>query len=126
VAVRVALRETGGDESTITWTRKVAMRPGAAANEDALDLPPGETGRYASREAVAPRGTPLDTKLAQLGRALLVIVLALCAVIALTGSASAGWSGGLWAAQEPCERSTRCGGDSTERLSCWAASGRRL
>ena len=36
-------------------------------------------------EAVGSRGTPLEAKLAQLGRALLVIVLALCAVIVLMG-----------------------------------------
>jgi len=36
-------------------------------------------------EAAGTRGTPLEAKLAQLGRALLVIVLALCAIIVLTG-----------------------------------------
>ena len=36
-------------------------------------------------EAAGTRGTPLEAKLAQLGRALLVIVLALCAVIVLAG-----------------------------------------
>jgi Ca2+-transporting ATPase len=36
-------------------------------------------------EAAGTRGTPLEGKLAQLGRALVVIVLALCAIIVLTG-----------------------------------------
>jgi len=36
-------------------------------------------------EEVGTRGTPLEAKLAQLGRALLVIVLELCAVIVVTG-----------------------------------------
>lgn len=45
-----------------------------------------EMGKIGSLiEGVAARGTPLEAKLAQLGRALLLIVLALSAVIVLTG-----------------------------------------
>ena len=36
-------------------------------------------------EEVGTRGTPLEAKLAQLGRGLLVVVLVLCAVIVVTG-----------------------------------------
>ena len=45
-----------------------------------------EIGRIGTLiESVGARGTPLEAKLAQLGRALLAIVLALCAVIVVTG-----------------------------------------
>lgn len=36
-------------------------------------------------EEAGTRGTPLEAKLAQLGRGLLVVVLVLCAVIVVTG-----------------------------------------